>query len=555
MVFKKFNKLSIGKRLFLLGYFTLTPVFILVAIMYGNRIYSSQQKDRQISALSNATALAESLDVIQNEVKDISTYLLINDQIGYIMSGERDAEILNKNARLWYDMAPMQIIQDMISVKGYIMTIAIYPANGVDPYLRGMDGSVYVGDSSIVLSSPYFKMAHNSKNHLAWIKIGRGSSNIFEYNLRDKLVLFREDKDLSTGQTQGAVIIGVDYSKIEKMCADIVDSEDEGVAVFTNEGNILVSAGIIPEDLKDNLDAKNVFRKSYKKKPSLIRCHGYDILLVQRSNSSAIVCKILPNLTTREIIENIYVIPLILLLGLLVSLFFALFFISRSITYAVKISEKESELKALEAQINPHFLFNTLDSLYWQAMDADNEDLAENIYALSQLFNHVLSNGNSMVSVQDEIELVSRFLQIEKMRFGERLGYNIELSDSIKNILIPKLIFEPFVENAVVHGFEKADRDCIVSVQVLDADNPDYILFRVRDNGIGMDNKTKRELLSERGKDPANYRQQRIGRFAIRNIMERLRMYYGDDFVFEVDSNLGEGTIITLTIPKVIPEE
>ena len=128
------------------------------------------------------------------------------------------------------------------------------------------------------------------------------------------------------------------------------------------------------------------------------------------------------------------------------------------------LSGKESELAALQAQINPHFLYNTLDSLYWQAMNADNEEIAESILALSQLFRLVLSQGKREVTVGQETELVSRYFQIQKMRFSKRLEYKINVEDSVKKAKIPKLILQPFVENAIVHGFENVSTPCELTV-------------------------------------------------------------------------------------------
>ena len=128
--------------------------------------------------------------------------------------------------------------------------------------------------------------------------------------------------------------------------------------------------------------------------------------------------------------------------------------------YVITLREKESELAALQAQINPHFLYNTLNSLYWKAMEEGNGEIAESILALSQLFRLVLNQRKKEVTAGQEIELISRYLQIQKVRFSKRLHYEIVMEESVKKAIIPKLIIQPFEENAIVHGFENVTTPC-----------------------------------------------------------------------------------------------
>lgn len=121
--------------------------------------------------------------------------------------------------------------------------------------------------------------------------------------------------------------------------------------------------------------------------------------------------------------------------------------------YILAIKERESELDTLQAQINPHFLYNTLDSLYWKATESGNDEIAEDILSLSQLFRLVLNRGNGIVTVRTEADLLERYLQIQKMRFGKRLTYEISLEPEILEEKIPKLILQPFVENVIVHAY------------------------------------------------------------------------------------------------------
>jgi two-component system sensor histidine kinase YesM len=209
------------------------------------------------------------------------------------------------------------------------------------------------------------------------------------------------------------------------------------------------------------------------------------------------------------------------------------------------LREKESELNALQAQINPHFLYNTLDALYWQATDAQHYEIAEDIYALSQLFRLVLGQGKGIVTVRNEQDLIDRYLHIQKMRFEKRLDYEIKIEEEIQTAIIPKLILQPFIENAIVHGFEKAGEKCFISLVGKKRGN--HIIFMIKDNGIGMSREQVKAILNVN--DSERYASQRIGRYAIKNIRERLELKYHEDFKLLIYSKEGSGTTVIIELP------
>ena len=201
---------------------------------------------------------------------------------------------------------------------------------------------------------------------------------------------------------------------------------------------------------------------------------------------------------------------------------------------------------ALQAQINPHFLYNTLDSLYWQAQNAGNEEIAEDILALSQLFRLVLGEGKGVIPVRQEKDLITRYLHIQKMRFSKRLEYSIEMEEAILDYSIPKLILQPFVENAIVHGFENTD--VIGQLIITGKENNDNIVFTIQDNGTGMRQDQVEAIWSI--DESVRYSSQRIGRYAIKKVKERLELKYKKDFVLEITSEIGNGTTVKIVVPK-----
>lgn len=588
------DHLSVKKKLIFYGYLTITPVLIVICLVLLVNNYHKVQDEKLKNDTASVDTLAESLGILQTDIKDFSTYICINNDIHALLTTE-DVEEKNKNAKLWLEEAPMAIVQDMMALKGHIKTIAIYPENGIRPYLRCMDGSAYIDDLDVVRSTDIYGETLASKNGMVWKSVPKGSGDTYLTNRSDKIVLYREIFDLTQKKTLGYIAIGVSQEYFQNLCQNITKNEKESVLILDKNGGELVKTGTLPEKLEDYLTGEDFIQQNYKEREKHFTYGDHEVICTQTDKNSSIVCKVVPAYGLQMQVLDIAYMPLILLVGMLIGLMPLLMIISNLVTkplrrlceainefstgdfeqqvevmthdevgevaecfnkmvyaikelidenYVITLAEKESELAALQAQINPHFLYNTLDSLYWQAMNADNEEIAESILALSQLFRLVLSQGKREVTVGQETELVSRYLQIQKMRFSKRLEYQIEIENSIKRAKIPKLILQPFVENAIVHGFENVSTPCELTVSgIREGDN---IRFEIRDTGIGMRQDQIDEIWEE---EPDQYRKQRIGRYAIKNIRERLQRKYQDRFTLEIQSEVGKGTTVILIVP------
>lgn len=582
------------KKLIFYGYVTISPVLFLICFVLFLSNYNKVVEDKLVNDISGVESLAESVNMFQSEVKDITTYICINEEIHKLLLSE-NPEQLNKNAKLWLEYAPMQIIQDMISLKGDIKTLAIYPENGVRPYLRGMDASVYIPDLDTVHGSPVYQEAIQSENGMVWKSVRKGAGEIYEMNRAEKIVLCREIRDLTQKRRLGYIVIGVERQRVDTMCERILQGEEESVLVLDQNGGELAGAGILDESVKEYLETPEFLKQNYKDRPVHFTYGDYEIITNQMGGSASIICKIVPGYGRQMQLPDLVFMPLILLSGLLIGLCPLLLLISNIVTkplqklsvaiekfsagdfeqqvevttedevgqvaacfnrmvndirtlinenYVITLQEKESELAALQAQINPHFLYNTLDSLYWQATEVENEEIAENILALSQLFRLLLNQGKSEVTVEQEQELILRYLQIQKVRFGKRLDYKIQMEESIRKAKIPKLILQPFVENAVVHGFESTSVPC--SLTVTGRRCGEFMRFEVMDTGIGMSREQIDAIWEE---EKEQYAKQRIGRYAIKNIRERLWLKYKDRFEMQIQSEVGHGTTVILTVP------
>ena len=200
-----------------------------------------------------------------------------------------------------------------------------------------------------------------------------------------------------------------------------------------------------------------------------------------------------------------------------------------------------SELKALQSQINPHFLYNTLDSIVWIAEEAGNEKIKEITMALANYFRIVLSSGKDIISVHDEVEHVISYLVIQKMRY-ETLNYKIEVDEEARGRQMPKLLLQPLVENAIYHGVKNNPDGGTIWVRGSVKD--EKLVFEVEDDGRGMRAQELENLFSEGDKSKIKH-----GGVAIRNIRERIELYYGMEYGIEVQSIYRKGTKVTVTLP------
>jgi len=205
-----------------------------------------------------------------------------------------------------------------------------------------------------------------------------------------------------------------------------------------------------------------------------------------------------------------------------------------------ELLEKEAELKALEAQINPHFLYNTLATISWTARKAN---AAETMYlsnALAKYYRLILNKGESETRIENELEMLQVYVHIQKFRFEERFDVVFEIDEQVRGYYTVKNVLQPLVENAIKHGIEPKHSQGTITVQAyLDKRT---IIFRVMDDGIGMTENRLNEVLEGRQLESEG------SGYALRNIKERLKIYYGEHHRFELFSKPGVGTTVTIAL-------
>ncbi len=212
-------------------------------------------------------------------------------------------------------------------------------------------------------------------------------------------------------------------------------------------------------------------------------------------------------------------------------------------------SKRRNEFDILQSQINPHFLYNTLDIIVWMIENEQKQEAVKAVTALARFFRISLSKGKSIITVKDELEHVRNYLMIQQMRFKNKFVYKIEAGEDVLNLVSLKLMLQPLVENAIYHGMEFMDGDGEICVEVYrDAEE---LRFLVRDNGLGMTEKQVAELLGEKH----HVSSKRGSGIGVKNVMERIKLYFGDDYGLSIWSEPDEGTTITIRLPARVYAE
>lgn len=205
--------------------------------------------------------------------------------------------------------------------------------------------------------------------------------------------------------------------------------------------------------------------------------------------------------------------------------------------YESKISLKEYEMKALQAQINPHFLYNTLSLINWKAIEANEKDISKVTLALSKFYRTALNKGNSILPLADEISNVKSYLDIQLIMHDYEFDVEMDIDERMYHYDSPNLILQPLIENAIDHGVDlKTEGRGKIMIKGWEA--PEGMYLTVEDNGVGMEEEVAQTILTMKSKG-----------YGVRNVDERIKLMYGNEYGLSIESKVGEGTKITVYLP------
>ena len=210
-----------------------------------------------------------------------------------------------------------------------------------------------------------------------------------------------------------------------------------------------------------------------------------------------------------------------------------------------EITLRKTELKALQAQINPHFLYNTLDAIAWMCEAGRNEDAVEMVNALARLFRISISRGHELIPIEKELQHAQSYLHIQNFRYKNQFQYTFDVDETCLQYYCNKITLQPIIENAIYHGMDRMVDEGMIRIGIHQMD--DKIIFTVEDNGVGMTEEQCMEVLQKEPGDRAG-----IG---IKNVNDRIKIYFGEEYGLAIESELDEGTRVTITMPKITEKE
>lgn len=429
-----------------------------------------------------------------------------------------------------------------------------------------------------------------------------GDTSILENNVQDKILYIRTIKDTQESfNLLGYLLLGINTSTFDAQCKSVIDTSVSGLTMTDSKGRQLYQYGmkepaftesagqnteIAYEKSQDIRYLKCITKEnslgwtityytdlSHQSAPSLSATITYIILIaVAAITVFILIASLITSAVTSPMKKLLHSIQHFQTgdfdqqveikyndeIGQLTEGYNQMVNRIRELiqqNYEIKIQEQKAQLAALQTQINPHFLYNTLDLLYWKAIAYDQDEIAELVYSLSRLFRISLNKGNSFITYEKEAEFLSCYLTLQKSLMSERLTYTLTVPDSIKGTYLPRFLLQPLVENAIVHGLDDNMDNPLLTVTI--TDHTETVSISIRDNGKGMDQASINRLLNTDTSAVTKDGTSSDKGYAIPNILHRLQIYYGTRMSFQIESQVNSGTCILLELPvtKTLQEE
>lgn len=423
--------------------------------------------------------------------------------------------------------------------------------------------------------------------------------NLIDNNYKWVVTLSKNLRNPYTDEASGIFFIDLNYNIISDLCESNSMGEKGYIFILDQEGNIiyhpqqqLLYSGLKTEKIQEVMDSRNnhfVTKESQSKLYTISTSNmtGWTIVGVEH------ISELMKNRTQTQVIY-ILIASLLLIAVIIISVI-----ISNAITRPIKIlknsmkeveqghfesasiehivdneigslskafnimiteiqnlmkkniyeqkQKRKNELRALQAQINPHFLYNTLDSIIWMVEGNKTKEVVIMTSALAKLLRQSISNENEVMTIEQEISYIQSYLTIQQMRYKDKLEYEIKFQEELYDEEILKLVIQPIIENAIYHGIKYKETKGLL--QVLGYSHGDDIVIKVIDNGIGMSEKVIYKIFNEHN---ANYQSNGVG---IYNVQMRLKLHYGNNYGITYESKTGVGTTATITVPKKFIQE
>ncbi|WP_164462090.1 sensor histidine kinase [Bacillus sp. FJAT-42376] len=562
-MFRRLKHYSIKKKIMLLALFSaLLPLIIIgpFTFLYFSKIVENKASSAAESMLNTADG---NINTFAGDIEDISNVIFLSNDIeGYLTYRKRDARLYQLETASRNTLNSITVVN-----KPYINSIFI--GNGTHSFVKINRGDSAFSKNAydVIRRSSLYPRLLNSRWEGDWFY---GDDTSLTAGSPHPLLYGRMIRNLGTNDPLGMLLISIDDSIFKTMFSAmpgsimIIDSRTK-TPVYAQGEKALLTDGSLFDAIRNSGSSGNEIRVINGVK-YIINDHfnektGWKVVsilpysnLVKEVNQvrlvtisllavSLLLSVIIAMLITKKIMGQLEMLRLVTEkmekreevrdiefdqqdeIGTIGHRFVELYSRNQELTaklYQSEVKEKEAELRALQSHINPHFLYNTLNSIYWMAEKSNAKTIAKMAISLSKIFKLTLNNGDPITTVKKEIEQVESYLLIQNIRFDNKIRYTIEMEEAILDKKMIKLVLQPLVENAVYHAFEPETEQGHIEIKGWIEEGS--MVFTIRDDGKGFD-----PLESTEG-------------YALKNINDRLKLHYGEGYGLRIESEPGSGT-------------
>ena len=580
------DNLKIRKKLMVVYFVAFFIPFIIVSIILSfwlrNRLNQWTIEQSRSSVTQTATLFKDML----NNVKDLSDTLYVNQQIQSTLKRH-----YNTPQEVYEQYITISFLDDFLQANLDISSIRYYTEN---PTI--LDNSFFIKATKDITSSDWYKRAKSYHGRSFWVT---KTDNITK---RKTLSLVRSMWDFNEDKFIGVLSVNIEYQRIDRF---VMNQEQETIIAI--DGEIQFSSREIPSNFAPEF-LDQVYSSSQIESINIEWNQRNDVALITQilieNGNSIILLQILPGkeifmTTFQGLLIYFSIMSVALAFSLTMILVFSNYFTRRidyinseiqkvvqnnfaigpslpgsdefaSIYHALETTtgnikqlidevyqhkieqeqllsrQNDIRFKMLASQINPHFLFNTLETIRMQALSDGNRKVANTIKLLAKILRHNLDVTDRPVPLFQEIEAVSNYLDIQHLRFADRVSYDIIYLSDIRSIGILPLLIQPVVENSFIHGLEARKTGGFIYISI-ESKNKD-LFIKVRDNGCGI-NETKLEEL--RQKLQTGTVENISSSIGMINVNQRIKLFYGDDYGLSIESRQDEGTTVTIHVPLI----
>lgn len=561
-IYQKIRDLKFRNKVMLLTVAAgLLPVLLISAYMQGRM--SRLLRTREINTLNRSLQQAvETLDNKANIYENLINYLSYSKELRAVLESEKQSDF--KTYKQYADVAdpllemPRFYHKEIKEITLYADSIAVAHGTTLIPLYQAVD-------------EPWYKEVDSQEQLLSWYVQG---------GVQKEIVTAR--KFYSDDDVRAILALRLDYDELIDSLASLVRDET-GLLITDEKNNVVYSSYSIkgvdtPEKPEDTAYIKGKYAWVQEKVDStgwsclLYRPEGVVTVAANRlslGNIPIIVSSVAILILIGVYFSKKTVAPLERLtenmnkvhmgmrqvtvhsdskdeVGVLIRSFARMMDqINHLITevYEGKIQLAHTEMKALQAQINPHFLYNSLSIINWKALEAGEEEISKVTLALSTYYRTSLNRGELMTTVEKEIQNIRAYLHIQLVMHDREFVVSEELDESLFSYEVPKLMLQPLAENAIDHGLDLSEKEeKRLMIRLFEKD--EKICFEIEDNGVGMPQKKAEEILTYRSHG-----------YGMRNVAQRIRLTYREEGGIKVSSEEGKGTKVTILLPKYPPRE